>query len=206
MTGMLFVNSATSDFKQLNRLLVYLSDWEYGSFDSFHLVTTKEPQDLNEPGEGFEYPHDVEPTHPGLDADPPNAWKGASIAEVEEYVLRVANGSVRKGVNMSIYLLWDDRGVEEHSVIVGERRFDDDSDKLTNDFDKLRCPWDCAYTMWCNLDISNMDFEDFTDQDVGRDEDGWYKYSLEDLPPDISEENEQKRRETLEKLEREGKA
>lgn len=51
-----------------------------------------------------------------------------------------------------------------------------------------------------------MDFEDFTDQDVGRDQDGWYQYNLEDLPPDISEENEQKRREALEKLEQEGKA
>ena len=153
MTGMLFVTSAKSDFKQLNRLLVYLRDWEYGSFDSFHLVTTKEPQDLNKPGEGFGYPHDVEPTHPGLDADPPNAWKGSSITAVEEYVLRVADDSGPKGVNTSIYLLWDDRGVEEHSVIVGERRFDGDSDELTNEFDKLRCPWDCAYSMWCNLDI-----------------------------------------------------
>ncbi|KAI7483122.1 hypothetical protein KC364_g4215 [Hortaea werneckii] len=190
MTGMLFVNSAKSDFKQLNRLLVYLRDWEYGDFDAFQFVTTKEPQDLNEPGEGFDYPHDVEPTHADLDADPPNAWKGASITDVEEYVLRVANDPGPKGVNTSIYLLWDDRGVEEHSVIVGQRRFDDESDELTNEFDN----------------IANMDFEDYTDEDVGRDQDGWYKYDIENIPPDISEENQQRRREALGKLEREGKA
>lgn len=51
-----------------------------------------------------------------------------------------------------------------------------------------------------------MDFEDYTDQDVGRDQDGWYTYDIENIPPDISEENQQRRREALEKLEREGKA
>ena len=51
-----------------------------------------------------------------------------------------------------------------------------------------------------------MDFEDFTDQDLGRDRDGWYTYDIESVPPDISEENQQRRREALEELEREGKA
>lgn len=50
-----------------------------------------------------------------------------------------------------------------------------------------------------------MNFDEFINDEKGKDEDGWYEYT-EDLPADISEESQRRRAEKLAKLEREGKA
>lgn len=143
MDGLIFVNSANIDFKRLNRLFVYLNDWDYGDDnDFFKLVTTKDAHELDE-NEGTRL-MSIEPVHADLDADPANAWQGSSLADIEKHIL---------GLGGTLYLLLDDKGALDHTVIIGERRWDDETEGLTDDFDRVRCPWDCAYSMWANLDI-----------------------------------------------------
>lgn len=62
--------------------------------------------------------------------------------------------------------------------------YDEDEEKTERKFNKVRVPWEKAYIMWCNLDIPNMNFEYFVEDEDG-DEVEWWTYS------DISEDQDE---------------
>nr|OQO27152.1 hypothetical protein B0A51_05147 [Rachicladosporium sp. CCFEE 5018]OQO28594.1 hypothetical protein B0A51_05413 [Rachicladosporium sp. CCFEE 5018] len=62
-------------------------------------------------------------------------------------------------VRTTLFLVIDDEGLEADEVVL------------------LRVPIEEAHTMFVNLDVANMDFEDFADGDEGADEDGWWVYA-----------------------------
>ncbi|KAH9904204.1 hypothetical protein F4778DRAFT_86392 [Xylariomycetidae sp. FL2044] len=204
MSGLLFVTATSADHKLINRLLLHLRDIEFGSGDRFHIVTTKDASELQlENDERF-----VKSTIPPVpqDISNNNAWRGAKLEEIEAYALELSRSDTRT-VSSSIYLVLDDEGVRDRRVVLGERAYDDDEDKLTDVFQKTRVPWDEAYTVWCNLDIANMGFEDYCDEGAGADENGWWQYNEEDGGADItSDENKAKRDEEIQKLEKQGRA
>ena len=47
---------------------------------------------------------------------------------------------------------------------------------LTDKFRAARLPYEAAWGMFANLDISNMGFEDWVDEDAGEQEDGSWKW------------------------------
>jgi len=81
-----------------------------------------------------------------------NVWRGASVAEVEAYVLELAGDESIKGVQTGIYILVDDKGLQNRTCVVGERRYDVEAETTSDDFNKVRVPWNQVYSMWCNLD------------------------------------------------------
>lgn len=203
-TGLFFVTAQNADSKQINRLLVYLRDWiDDCANDYFRLATTRNAFDLDKPDDTVRF----EPTVPPVQHDIDNTWKGASLADVEGFVLDVDKSNHKQGVNSSCFVLLDDKGLQDCTCIVGERRLDDETDEPIDEFDKVRVPWDETYNLWSFLDSGVMDLEDWCGcQDPGRDRDEDGFYANGDVGAAVSEQNARKRAEEIERLEREGKA
>jgi hypothetical protein len=49
------------------------------------------------------------------------------------------------------------------------------SSALARRYDKAYVPWDGVYMIWCNLEIANVNFEDFLEEEKS-DEQGWLTY------------------------------
>ncbi|KAK3707572.1 hypothetical protein LTR37_012067 [Vermiconidia calcicola] len=201
MSGLLFVTAETATHKTSNLILLHLRDWDTRSenivqSDNSHcLVTTKNAYDLEKPEDA----NVTKPTHLPVPSDISNAWIGASISDIEAFVLDL-NKSGTKGVQSSIFFCLDDKGMQDKTIIIGERRYDEDGDELTDFYNKTRAPWDEAHTVWQNLDIGNVGWEDYCDEEKGADDDGWWDYAVGGA--DIMTENERaKRGEAIKKME-----
>lgn len=158
---LLFVTASQADNKTINRFLMSFRDWEFGSGDSATLVTTRNAYEIGD-----------EETVPPVPADLVNGWAGASIEDVEGFVLDADEAEEA----FSLFLVLDDKGVQDQTVIMAHRHYDDDEDQTTKDFDKARVPWTSAYVMWCNLDIANADWEDYCEQDEDEAGSQWYRF------------------------------
>ncbi|KAI0484194.1 hypothetical protein GGR56DRAFT_612732 [Xylariaceae sp. FL0804] len=200
----LFVTASAADHKVINRFLLHFRDWEYGSGDVAHLVATRSVSDLatTDPPPG-------QATSPPVAADRVRAWHGGSVAEVEAFLLDLDPQNA-----VTAFLILDDTGVRERTVIVAERAYDDDDDDdddynetpgSAQGFRRMRVPWDEAYLTWCNLDIANVSFEECCDEEHGDGGDGWWKYQSVG-GADLSEENRAKRDAEIRKLEEQGLA
>ncbi|KAG4075026.1 hypothetical protein HA402_004572 [Bradysia odoriphaga] len=167
MPGALFVVASSADQKLINRLLLHLRDWEYGeepTWDNFLFITSKNLPETEEAC-GTTIP-------PISESDlSNNVWRGKSIADVESFML-----SEREtvGLNANSFLVLDEQGVKDGTIILFDS-LESGDEEVEVKFKKVRVPWDKAYIMWCNLDIANMDFEDFVD-DEDCDESGWRNY------------------------------
>lgn len=201
MSGLLFIIAPEADYKIINRILLYLRDWEYGALDSFKLVITKNAYDLD----SFDKGSAIESTSPPVPADFENAWAGASLEDIEDFCLDLAREHTNSGKGR-LYVVVDSQGVDDHTSIVGERMIEYENEPISypERFKKMRLPWDETYLTWCNLNIANMNFEEFTEE---RDADyeetlmrQWWTYRSVSDGPDLSEKNRQERDDELERL------
>lgn len=201
MSGLLFIIAPEADYKIINRILLYLRDWEYGALDSFKLVNTKNAYDLD----SFDKGSAIDSTTPPVPADLENAWAGASLEDIEDFCLDLAREHTNSGKGR-LYVVVDSQGVDDHTSIVGERMIEYENEPISypERFKKMRLPWDETYLTWCNLNIANMNFEEFTEE---RDADyeetlmrQWWTYRSVSDGPDLSEKNRQERDDELERL------
>lgn len=197
MSGSLIITAAGVDFKFVNRLLLYLRDWEYGeegSNDNFTLCLSKKKH--------IEIDKDLPPTVPPVKSIARNEFENMPLNTLESYMLGLKDDSAHN----HLFLVLDDKGVRDQTIIIMERAIDDESEECDylDEYNKARVPWDEAYLMWCNLSISNMGFEDFCDDDKGKSEDDWWTY---DSPGGGEEEgNAEQREPVIQKLKRQGLA
>lgn len=191
MTGLLYIISPSADHKLINSFLLYIRDWEYGLGDQFKLITTENINDLNPLA-------NAEPTSPPLQSFTNNAWVGRTLQDVELFHLSLNHSS--------LYLVLDDASVQTQTCILGHQATirDADTGKFvhTRTFKKFRIPWDELYMTWCNLDVANMGFEDFTQDRDGTSDgnDGWFVYANHAEGKDLSEANLERRNAELERL------
>ncbi|KXT08549.1 hypothetical protein AC579_10248 [Pseudocercospora musae] len=161
-----------------------------GKFESgarFAIVDSKNAYEVAE-----RYKDGVDPMEPGHFAEDnfESPWAGLSIEDREE---------------PNLFLILDDKGVRDETVILAHRHFGED-DKYTNVFDKVRMPWPGGYSMWCNLDIANMDFEEFCEgEEAG--EDGWWEANDfgKSCGDDMSDEKRELKDKMLRELQEAGK-
>lgn len=203
MSGLLFVTAPAADNKSINRLLLHLRDWEYGSGYRFYLVTTKDVSALR----AFSEENKTEPTEPPVASDISNQWKGASLQEIEVSVLELDNANDEHPVNLrgSIFVMVDEEGMQKKTCVVAERAYDHDAEQQLDAFNKVRLPWTQTYGMWCNLDIANMSFEDWCHEERDHDKDRWWEYS-DAAANEMSDDKRALQVEAIKKLEDEGKA
>lgn len=191
----IFVTSAKADHKILNRFLLHLRNWEDNN-DPGRIITLCNPLSIwpDEPDGTFQ----LQSTEPPVSATFANGWDGAEISEINTFMLD--NAPDPPG---SVHMILDDKGIEDGTVIVAEQRYNDEAEEKTKDFNKMRVPWQEAGCVRANLDIANVGFEEYCDQEKGADEDGFWDYNVGDA--DIaSEEDKAKRDGEIEKWETEG--
>lgn len=168
----LFIITPYVDHKLVNRLLLHLRDWEYGedpTWDCFKIITSESFAGAD--GESVTKP-------PITVADlSNNIWASKSISDVEAFVINERNKADEgNDYNLTTFTILDEQSVKDGTIIVLHSPYDGDEDKVEEKFYKVRVPWDKAYLMWCNLDIGNMDFEDFV-EDTDESEDDWWTYN-----------------------------
>lgn len=208
MTGILFITAERADHKAINRMLLYLRNWEYGEpnfWDDLYLMTSRDAKNIPpKPEDRDSIGGTSPPVPPSITND--NAWKGASIKDIEAFMLSISDPDVNPGYENTLWFCVDDKGLADGTCIVAERHCDSEAEpiKFSDKWNKVRLPWGEVSLMLANLEVANMDFEDFCDGNEP-DEEGWCIKS-DELREDISEENVRKRRETIEEFERNGQA
>ncbi|KAJ6471413.1 hypothetical protein C8R45DRAFT_874961 [Mycena sanguinolenta] len=185
--------------KALNRALLLIQDFEYSEYpqDSRWTLPTSKELPASAPAT----------TLPVSDIRDSNDFAGMSFSEINKFVRE--NEEALNGLSLSSgdWLIIDQKGFDTSTCIVVEQVYDggeDDEDGegaggYTNEFRACRIPYEQAHSMIVNLDIANMGFEDWVDEDAGEQEDGAWKWqSFEGATTD--EAVLAKRREALQKL------
>jgi hypothetical protein len=221
----IFITAATAGFKEVNELLLYLRDWEYGSGDTFHLQTSNS---IDERVRTSESPVSIPVAVPGTitAATFLNAWAGASIEEVETFATQELDSVVSPEAHVSFFLVLDDQGVKDHTVlcVAKDESEDSDNDAGYDDqdegdeeqqatqsacrgskpkecaavrYNKVRMPWYSAYLFCANLGEANMGFEEFCDQDIGPDEQLHWSVNKDLSEDDTNGDDALKRRQGL---------
>lgn len=210
MSGILFITSTSANYKIANLFLLHIADWEYGLGNNFQLVTSTKIKDFTPPADGNEQDIKAKATSPTL-LSLDSAWAGSSLSDVERFCLALPAEGLESDVG-SLFVVLDEEGVSSRTCVLAHRAMvkDEDSGVFQSAawFQKIRVPWDELYMTWCNLEVSNMDFEDFTEDriDRGGDNDGWYEYCNHAGPghTDLSPENERRRDDEIERLSKDG--
>lgn len=190
-----FITSTKADYKVINRFLLRLHDWHFKR-DIGLLITVRNGLAIW-PAEPDRHSN-LQPTKPPVSATFENGWVGANISDVNTFMLD--NAPDPPG---SVHMILDDKGVDEGTVIVAERTYDDEAEERTREFNKMRVPWQEAGCVWMNLDIGNVGFEEYCDEERGGDEDGFWEYDVGGA--DIANEEDKVRRdEKIAEYERDG--
>lgn len=153
--GIIIVTAQNVDAALINRLLLHLRDWEYRADtldDADSFVVWHSKQDI------VDYHNDDEQiSRPPIRGFINNEWEGLSLEEVRKIMLQNDNGHG----SLSLFLLLDDKGVEEQTIILAHRAGNDPaapSFEYIDEFNKMRVPWEKAYITWVNLDIGKHGF------------------------------------------------
>ncbi|KAI5241309.1 hypothetical protein E4T43_05560 [Aureobasidium subglaciale] len=201
MPGLLFVTAPEADYKIINQALLDLHEWD-NDFDSFLLMTDKEIINAD----------DYETTSPSLTSLAKNKWSGATMEEIEKHCLRLSQKEEETHCG-PLFLVLDSEGIRTKTFVLGHLPYEyhdlDDPETWKGRFEKVRLPWDDTYIMWCNLDIANMGFEEFTvegqDGEGKGDEEGWFTHKqIGEAGDHLTDEGKEKRRKEEERLMEEG--
>jgi hypothetical protein len=212
--GLVFVTAPKSDYKLISLLFMHLRDWEFAglrsSSDNFRLVTSKNAYDLDVPARPLRSgTQETGETSPPLSSSLDNAWAGAALEDVEAFCLDLARNDDSGGTgryNYSLYVVVDSTDLQAHTCILGERAVDREAAEFTrlDRFNKMRVPWDLVYATFCNLDIANMSFEEFTrefhDGGGGDGKNSWYTYKDVSGGVNLSEEDRRRRDREVERF------
>ncbi|KAJ7675562.1 hypothetical protein B0H17DRAFT_1080689 [Mycena rosella] len=172
--------------KALNRAFILMQDFDYSEYPAdsrLMLLTSKE------------MPSETKATSLPLPEISTNAFAGTSLADVNTFVRSHAdfNASYKlQGTKLSaaIWLVIDQKGLETSTCLVCEQYYDSGEDGengegLTDQFRACRIPYEEAWIMMANLDVANMGFEEYVDEDAGKQEDGSWKWKS--FPSDSKE-------------------
>lgn len=219
MASLLFITAPSADTKAMNRALVHLHSYP-GYSPSLKLVLSDHLEDFKAVGfgEGTESPF----TEPDISPPISNAWAGASLSTIETFV-KDAWDLESNAIDRTLYLVIDDEGLRAKTCIVAERicSFEEPPSggletrwSGVHDYNRVRMPWNRATSMFNNLSIANMGFEDFVEVDLDSDvnfdsptADGQGRWwTADDEESDMGPEYEQMEAEELARLEKEGLA
>lgn len=172
---LIVVTAEEADLKIINRLLLNLRDWEFADDDDDD--TWDHCTILRTLGDIMKESHETD--KPPIHELPNIEYRGQSIQEVESLMLAKAKEGEHAA---TLLLILDSEGIDQGTIIIAERAInssedvmDDDQSLYLNRYNKVRVPWMEAHSMWCNLDISNMGFEEYCEDDESA-SDGWFTY------------------------------
>ena len=166
MAGLLFITASKADYKNINEALLSMRDWNNSNddLDAFKLVTDRSTTQNDDVG-----------TPIPLKSHPENAWADANLKDIEAYCLNLERCE-QKGAGL--FVVVDSEGLKNKTCILASlpEVYYDDPGAFGGKYDKVRVPWDDVYMIWCNLDIANMNFEEFVEEEEEGDEQDWFTY------------------------------
>jgi hypothetical protein len=111
-------------------------------------------------------------------SEPPSDHGFAGFTMDDVYKFIRTNETRLKELNSNVlnWVIIDQHSLESSSCILAQREFDGEEMKYEDRFRAVRLPLTRAWSMYANMDIANMGFEDWIDEDVGLQEDGTYKW------------------------------
>lgn len=173
--GIVIITATGADTKLVNRLLLTLRDWEFGNEDIWdHWRILRKKDDVPLPHDnGLVDKDNVD--KPPIESFSPNEWEGMTMEEIEQLmVLKDGEG----GNVPHLFVVLDEKGVQDETTIVVQKRLnaDENGPLFLDRYNKVRVPWIQTHIMWCNLDIANMGFEEYCNDERGRDHGGWFVY------------------------------
>lgn len=164
--------TAEIDVKILNKLILTLRDWEFGEDDTWDDCTILQTVEDLRTGK-----MDIE--RPPVQKMPKIDFCGDSLEAIEDLLLSQGEKDCH------LFLILDQQGVEEETIMVAERAIDirEEVQSLIylDLYNKVRVPWAEAHVMWCNLEIGNMGFHEYVEEDEVV-EGGMYTYQLSFKP------------------------
>ncbi|KAJ7034144.1 hypothetical protein C8F04DRAFT_1260146 [Mycena alexandri] len=188
MSFAVFVTAAKPSAKALNRAFLLIQDFEFGEYpeDSrWTLITSKQaPSELP--------PATVLPIPDISD----NAFALSSMTEINTFIRENEDFMFKMGVSSGVWLIIDQKGLETSTCLVCEQIYNPGEDEeggegeagMTSEFRACRLPYEHAWSMICNLDIANMNFEEYVDEGAGEQEDGSWKWMSFDASTKDTEE------------------
>jgi hypothetical protein len=225
--GLLFVTAPEADYKTINLLLLHLRVWEHDLDDQYRFVTTKKAYDLEISPVIFpDGSKNMGETSPPLDSSLENAWAGNTIEDVEGFCLDLCRVNEKDDNGMkpnndgNMFIIVDSQALEKREVVLASRAsiwegHNDDEYVALDKFMKMRVPWEALWTVWINLDLANVNWEEFTEdgytedgdeREIGRDsspEDCWYAYRSSG-DEDISEKDRKRRDDSINRMREKG--
>ncbi|KAF7288931.1 hypothetical protein MIND_01409400 [Mycena indigotica] len=173
----IFLTAAQAPPKTLNRALLYMHDFENSPFPPDYGWILLSSKTL--PSKAKARRPTRVPITPAISA---SEFAGMSLAQVNAFVRANSTALEKIDVSVADWAVLDQKGLETSTCLVCEQVYDGgeegaDEGRMTDEFRACRIPYEKAWGMIANLDISNMDFEDFIDQDAGEQEDGSWLYS-----------------------------
>jgi hypothetical protein len=192
----------------LNRALLLIQDFEYAEYptSSQWVLLTSAQLPSAAPG-----PTLLPVAHVdfGVGNGGGNAFASKSLAEISAFVDANSDALRKIDVSWAHWVVIDQKGLETSTCLVCKcgSGFDEDEEEggrgSTSEFRACRMPYEMALSMVVNLDIANMNFEDFVDERAGEQEDGAWRWRSFD-PGDRGTEDmtvaEIKREKTLREL------
>ncbi|KAJ7349898.1 hypothetical protein DFH08DRAFT_1079173 [Mycena albidolilacea] len=191
--------------KALNRALLLIQDFEYAEYPagSEWVLLTSAQLPSAAPGPTL-LPVTV------ADFSGGNAFVSMSLAEISAFVDANSDALLKIDVTWAHWVVIDQKGLETSTCLVCKcgSDFDEDEEEeegggSTSEFQACRMPYEMALSMVVNLDIANMNFEDFVDEKAGVQEDGvwkWRSFDPSDRGTDDMTAEEIKREKALQEL------
>lgn len=159
----------------LNRAFLLIQDFEYTVYpddSTWTLLTSKELPETPLTATRLPLP-DISGT---------NDFAAMSFVEINTFVRAHETGL--KDVDISSYdwLIIDQTGLDTSTCLVCERYYnygeEGGEEGMTDEFRACRIPYEEAWITITNLDVGNMGFEEFVDEDAGMQEDGSWKWRV----------------------------
>jgi hypothetical protein len=195
MAGLLFVTAPEANFKIINHALLCMRDWEesVGELDVLRLVTNRAATQNHEDG-----------TPLPLKSLPENVWTGTTLEDIETYCLSLNCGD-DEHPGASLFVVIDSKGLKNRTCVLASMPDEhyETPGNFRGRYDKVRVPWDDLYVIWCNLDIANMNFEEFVEEEHGDDQ-GWFTYQSIHEDEDENKAGLERRDLQVESLRRQG--
>ncbi|KAJ7123549.1 hypothetical protein C8R44DRAFT_620878 [Mycena epipterygia] len=168
-----FVTAPRSPPKALNRAFLLIQDFKYSVYpddNPWTLLTSKELPVT---------PPKATPL-PLADISGANGFVAMSFAEINAFVRTHETGLKDADISSLDWLIIDQVGLETSTCLVCEQYYnygeEGGDEGMTDEFRACRIPYEEAWIMITNLDVGNMGFEDFVDEDAGKQENGSWKW------------------------------
>ncbi|KAJ7123553.1 hypothetical protein C8R44DRAFT_620998 [Mycena epipterygia] len=194
-----FVTAPRASPKALNRAFLLIQDFEFSVYpdDSTWTLLTSKELPVTPP---------MATCLPLPDISGTNDFTAMSFAEINAFVRAHDTGLQDLDFSTGNWVIIDRKGLETSTCLVCEQYYNSGEEGgeegMTDEFRACRMPYEWAHSVFVNLDIANMGFEDFVDEDAGQQEDGSWKWASFPPDTDVKEKSEAdiKRDEALREL------